>query len=264
MEWKSVTVSLFFLTLLLGCLGKGEPPEHGHGEALKFFEISPLELAEELRKGEVKILDVRSGIAYAEGHIEGAVHLPLDRISQEALQGAGFSSEDSIVVYHTSGQGGEKAYNLLTALGYEDVRSLMGGYTHWIEDGYSVVVGKEASGEPVRREVGGPRIAFDRRSHDFGKIPQYGGIVSTHFTVRNEGEGVLEIGEVTTSCGCTKAEIGKTALGPGEETVLTVFFDPNFHEEPTGRFQRTVFLPTNDPTQEEAEVEIIVDVVEGE
>ena len=46
--------------------------------------------------------------------------------------------------------------------------------------------------------------------------------------------------------------------------MLTVVFDPDFHEEPVDVFKRTVFIPTNDPNTPEAEVSVQVDIAEGE
>ena len=40
------------------------------------------------------------------------------------------------------------------------------------------------------------------------------------------------------------------ALAPGEEGILTVEFDPNLHEEPEGKFFKTIAFLT-DPVQEE-------------
>lgn len=103
-----------------------------------------------------------------------------------------------------------------------------------------------------------PMITFDRIIHDFGTIPQKGGTVETTFEVRNEGNEELEIGAISTSCGCTTATISSKTVKPGDTAVLTVSFDPDFHQEPAGKFKRTVFIPSNDPRTPEAEVKIEV------
>jgi hypothetical protein len=43
-----------------------------------------------------------------------------------------------------------------------------------------------------------------------------------------------------------------------------VIFDPDLHEEPLERFSRTIFVPTNDPNNEELEYRIWVDILEEE
>lgn len=99
-------------------------------------------------------------------------------------------------------------------------------------------------------------------SHDFGKVSKSGGIVSTVFEIENHGKETLIIGDISTSCGCTSAEIDTKELGFDEEAELTVYFDPNFHEEPEGKFSRSVFVPTNDEGMPEIQFDIFVEVIE--
>ena len=100
----------------------------------------------------------------------------------------------------------------MKSLGYTNIKSVAGGMIHWEEDNYPFTEkGAYRSGatdtQEERTAAAGPRIAFDRAFHDFGVIPQYGGIVKTAFTVRNNGTSVLTIGTITTSCSCTSASI---------------------------------------------------------
>jgi hypothetical protein len=112
-------------------------------------------------------------------------------------------------------------------------------------------------------DISGPKITLDRTLHKFGVIPQYGGTVEAIFTVKNEGTEVLEIGDITTSCSCTSATISSSSIPADGQAILTVAFDPDFHEEPLDVFKRTVFIPTNDPNNLELEVAIEVDINEG-
>jgi len=109
----------------------------------------------------------------------------------------------------------------------------------------------------------GAKVVFDRALHDFGAIPQYGGTVEATFSVKNMGTETLTIGQITTSCSCTSAEVSSSSIEVGDTATLTVVFDPDFHEEPLDVFKRTVFIPTNDPAKPEAEVSITVDIEEG-
>lgn len=99
-------------------------------------------------------------------------------------------------------------------------------------------------------------------SYDFGAVSKRGGIVSTTFKIENHGKQPLEIGEIATSCGCTSAEIDKKTLGFDEEATLTVYFDPNFHEEPEGVFTRSVFVETNDKELPEMQFDIFIEVTD--
>ncbi len=136
-----------------------------------------------------------------------------------------------------------------------------------MEDGFPTESGAAgaggAGGTTDNKETNAPEISFDRPSHDFSEIPQFGGKVKTSFTVKNTGENILEIGTITTSCACTIAKISKTKIPAGDSAILNIEFDPNLHEEPKEKFKRTIFIPTNDPKNPEAELEIWVDILEG-
>ncbi|MFQ6101673.1 MAG: DUF1573 domain-containing protein [Anaerolineae bacterium] len=105
------------------------------------------------------------------------------------------------------------------------------------------------------------RIELSAVGFDFGTIPNTEPVRHT-FQVRNVGRGTLEITGVSTSCGCTTAEVGSRRLRPGEATDLTVTYDPQVHEGETGRFMRVVYIRSNDPDTPEATLTIWVTVVE--
>jgi hypothetical protein len=89
-----------------------------------------------------------------------------------------------------------------------------------------------------------PAIYVEPDSYDLGTIPQQ--VVTHSFIVKNKGDGDLVIGKITTSCGCTKAQIGQNTILPGKEALLTVTFDPILHDT-RGKTTKTVSLETNDP-----------------
>jgi rhodanese-related sulfurtransferase len=215
---------------------------------------------------------VRTLEEYKKVHLENALLLPVEELSQETLNqiGLGGDAKDKeIIIYCRSGGRSKIAYNIMDSLGYTNIKSSAGGMIHWEEDNYPFTETGEYTGprmmdNSIDEESGeGPRMLFDRIFHDFGVIPQYGGTVQETFTVKNIGTETLTIGDISTSCSCTSATISSTSIEPGEGAELTVVFDPDFHEEPLGVFKRTVFIPTNDPQNQEAEVEISVDILEN-
>lgn len=108
---------------------------------------------------------------------------------------------------------------------------------------------------------GAPRIGVAPASYDFGQVgPEP---VTTVFSVRNEGRGPLRIESVTTSCGCTTAQLATDNIAPGQAADLTVTFDPQAHAGATGKFVRFVYLRTNDPQAAEVEVQITATVNEN-
>ena len=106
------------------------------------------------------------------------------------------------------------------------------------------------------------RIELSTTTFDFGTISNRKA-VSQEFTVRNTGQGELSIVGVSTSCGCTTAQIDKQQLAPGETAQLTVTFDPLVHNGATGEFVRVVYVRSDDPDTPEATLTVHVTVVEG-
>jgi hypothetical protein len=106
-----------------------------------------------------------------------------------------------------------------------------------------------------------PGITVAPASHDFGLVGP--DTVTTVFTVRNAGDGPLQIESVSTSCGCTTAEMSTQTVAPGESASLTVTFDPQAHAGAVGQFVRFVYLRTNDPVTPEIELKISAEVAEN-
>lgn len=100
-----------------------------------------------------------------------------------------------------------------------------------------------------------PRIEITPNSYDFGAIPYRA--VEKKFTVKNLGGSPLRITGLSTSCGCTRAEMEKRELLPGEEAELLVTFDPNvMSEQLEGEVYRVAYVKSNDPERPEVEIEI--------
>lgn len=260
---KSVLILLFTLALFSGCTGAEEA---GHNdEHVAEHEIYPGDVAELLEAGNRPIIiDLRSPGEYAGGHAAGAISIPFETLSLGELTAAGLDTHDVIYVYDTSGRQGESAVNVLTSFGFENVKSLSGGFVHWEEDEYPI---EEGAGVTIKKDTtrveGGPRIHAEVTSHEFGVIPQYGGLITHDFLIENTGDETLLIKAVSTSCACTSAEIDKKELEPGETAIVKATFDPNVHEEPQGRFRRTIFIESNDPTNAELMLKVYVDIGEG-
>jgi len=64
----------------------------------------------------------------------------------------------------------------------------------------------------------------ESRIHDCGVVPA-GNIVKHDFFISNEGDGTLEIFNIHKSCNCTSAQMSKTTIGPGEESILSLSVD---------------------------------------
>jgi hypothetical protein len=104
------------------------------------------------------------------------------------------------------------------------------------------------------------QIELSATEFDFGAVPNTGSVSHT-FQVRNTGDGPLQISGVSTSCGCTTAEVASHKLASGQATDLTVTYDPLAHDGATGEFMRVVYVRSDDPNTPEATLTIRVTVV---
>jgi rhodanese-related sulfurtransferase len=98
------------------------------------IEVTPQRVREMLRTGEATVVDVRTTSERAAGHIEGTLHIELDRLSAEA----GTISKDKPVVFQCR-VGGRSlmAAKALRAAGY-DAWSMAGGLERWAAEGLPV------------------------------------------------------------------------------------------------------------------------------
>lgn len=120
---------------------------------------------------------------------------------------------------------------------------LLGAY------GYFQATGKIIDGDY-------PVAVVEPSYYDFGEMAMED-VVEYDFVLRNEGEGVLEVRNIATSCGCAKAELEENIIAPGESTILKVIYEPALMSSHTrGEGERIVYLRTNDPVNPQVEVKI--------
>lgn len=111
-------IALFALLLLVGCSSPG------------YQKLDQEEAYNQLSEDESIILvDVRELSEYQEGHIEGAILLPVGKIDELALETLP-DKEAVIYVYCRSGNRSKTAANKLIELGYTNVFDI-GGISTW-------------------------------------------------------------------------------------------------------------------------------------
>lgn len=101
---------------------------------------------------------------------------------------------------------------------------------------------------------------FPTKEHDLGVIRQSGGTIEYDLPFRYEGKELVTVTGTPTSCACTSASISQNVLQPGDNGILTIRFDPNYHQEPEGRFFKDVLILTDPPGKEEASFRIWAEV----
>ncbi len=108
---------------------------------------------------------------------------------------------------------------------------------------------------------GSPNLTLDQQTIDLGQVVN-GEVRTMQIPLRNIGTSDLVIEAVTTSCGCTSAEVSPTTIPPGESGMLIVNFDSGAHgPEANGPVMRQVFIVSNDSDEAEIEFRFTADVV---
>ncbi len=89
-------------------------------------DISYKELKKFIKNKEIYLIDVRSGQEYEEGHLEGALNIPLYNIEKDIEKNIK-NKDDTIILYCSSGSRSKKAKEILEKLGYGEVYNLKEG-----------------------------------------------------------------------------------------------------------------------------------------
>ena len=109
---KKVFIIFLMILLLVGCDKK-------QTDQKVIIHPSPYinddELTKILEEGNYVIVDVRSPEEYKEGHIKSAINIPVDTINENVK----LDKSKKILVYCRSGVRRNKAYETLTALGFD-------------------------------------------------------------------------------------------------------------------------------------------------
>ena len=102
--------------------------------ALRYYSLSGTQLISAprakkmIKSGEIKhVVDVRSKFEWDFGHYPGAVHMPVNVISQDRLKGV--KKDDGIVVYCNTGQRARAGAEKIASFGFKKVYYIDGTYS---------------------------------------------------------------------------------------------------------------------------------------
>lgn len=116
----ALTIALFSLVFSLAVFGLAACSAPGGGSTVSGAEAHTL-----VQQG-ATLVDVRSDGEWQSGHIDGAVHIPVDEISARMSE---LPRDHTIVVYCASGMRSARAASALQSAGYQ-VRDL-GAMSNW-------------------------------------------------------------------------------------------------------------------------------------
>jgi len=85
-------------------------------------------------------------------------------------------------------------------------------------------------------------LTFEKTTYDFGGIDNVKP-VTQDVTFKNTGDATLNIENVKTSCGCTASKVEKSVLEPGEDSFVTVTFNP---AGKAGKVRKSITFFSND------------------
>jgi len=102
------------------------------------FELADAQDARKHLISGAAALDIREANEYAEGHIDGAIHVPLGDVTKRTDL---IPRDRPLVVYCGHGERSSTAISLLESAGYRALVNLDGGIGSWRSEGYQVASG---------------------------------------------------------------------------------------------------------------------------
>lgn len=104
------------------------------------IDIAVVDAVTAVAKGAM-VIDVRSRDTYAEGHIAGAISMPLDELKRRAPELAAATTTEYVVYCGNGSNLGPQAARALTAAGHPATRNLGAGYSAWKAAGQPTATG---------------------------------------------------------------------------------------------------------------------------
>ena len=96
-------------------------------------EISYKKMIEMMKNSKIYLIDVRSSQEFDEGHLDGAINIPVYNIKKD-IGKIVKNKEETIILYCSSGSRSKEAKKILENLNYENVYNLKGGLDKiWIK-----------------------------------------------------------------------------------------------------------------------------------
>lgn len=134
-SWFALVVALLFMPLSTIACGSGEMSAEG-------YENSSIKHAyQHWSQGSSSsvpflFIDVRTAEEFAEGHIKGALLIPVQELESRLAE---VPHDKRVYLYCRSGRRSVEAAIMLTGAGYSNIENVVGGIISWKAAGYPVV-----------------------------------------------------------------------------------------------------------------------------
>jgi rhodanese-related sulfurtransferase len=89
-----------------------------------------------VEKADLVILDVRTTPEFDSGHLEGAINIPVEELSQRLSE---LNQKDELLVYCRTGNRSTTAVRILRENGYDRIYHMDGGIAAWNAAGFPTV-----------------------------------------------------------------------------------------------------------------------------
>lgn len=106
-----------------------------HGELQRVAQLDAAEMRKTSITRRVQVVDVRGPDEWRQGHIPGAIHIPLAALPERIGE---LSKSDPIVLQCKGGGRSSIATSFLQARGIPNVSNLAGGYEGWVKNGFEI------------------------------------------------------------------------------------------------------------------------------
>ncbi len=139
-KWPVVPVYLLLVLALVACGGQPSAPapaaDLASSEALSLpVDVDTATVEQVRHRDDVVPIDVREDFEYADGHIPGAVLIPLGQIPNRLDE---IPQDKTVIAVCRSGNRSGQATSFLQDQGFDNVHNMQGGMNAWSQTGYQV------------------------------------------------------------------------------------------------------------------------------
>jgi rhodanese-related sulfurtransferase len=123
-----------------------------HFAARLRYETDPADVAAARAAGaDLVLIDVRSQLAWDQGHVPGARHLPLAELEARVGELPAPQDDPHLVVYcwGPGCNGSTRGALALALVGYRRVQEMIGGFEYWAREGLAIQTAAGRSRRPV-------------------------------------------------------------------------------------------------------------------
>jgi rhodanese-related sulfurtransferase len=134
---RRTTIIVLVVVAVVSIIAALYTPTLLHWNKSKYGDVSVQEAKDLIaKKPDLVILDVRTASEFSDGHIEGAINIPVEELSNRLSE---LSKSDELLVYCRTGNRSATAVSILEDAGFTKIYHMHEGISTWIQEGYSVV-----------------------------------------------------------------------------------------------------------------------------